>query len=165
MAESPNLDYFATLHLLTDHQIDFIIVGGVSAVLNGATYTTFDIDIVPSQESKNLDRLFSALSKIHAIFRDPAGRTILLERSHLDPGGHVLLMTDNGPIDVMGYIGKKRGYEQLLNHVVMIDCDQMKLRVLDLETLIQSKEETGRKKDKESLSLLKSVLKEMKKKN
>ena len=53
------LDYIAILRALNGHHVDFIIVGGVDAVLQGAPIMTFDLDIVYSTDAANIDRLLS----------------------------------------------------------------------------------------------------------
>ena len=45
-------DVVAILRLLVKHRVEFIIVGGVSAVLNGVPYVTFDLDVVHSRTRK-----------------------------------------------------------------------------------------------------------------
>jgi len=41
------------LRVLRGHQVDFIVVGGVAAVLQGAPVSTFDVDVVHSREEGN----------------------------------------------------------------------------------------------------------------
>ena len=43
----------AILRTLTAHRVEFIVVGGVSAALQGAPVTTFDIDVVHSRAPEN----------------------------------------------------------------------------------------------------------------
>ncbi len=46
-------DFLGTLSVLAAHKVDFIVVGGVSAVLQGAPIATFDLDIVHSRGPAN----------------------------------------------------------------------------------------------------------------
>ena len=50
-------DFSAILAVLARHRVEFIVVGGVCAVLLGAPVGTFDVDIVHSRSEQNLDRL------------------------------------------------------------------------------------------------------------
>ena len=54
-------DFLEILGILVEHKADFIVVGGVCAVLHGAPVTTFDLDLVHSRSADNLARLMSAL--------------------------------------------------------------------------------------------------------
>ena len=50
----PTLDFIKILKTLLDHEVDFIIVGGVSAVLHGSPISTFDLDLVHSRTPNNI---------------------------------------------------------------------------------------------------------------
>lgn len=63
-------DFSSILEVLTRHEVDFIVVGGVCAVLLGAPVSTFDLDIVHSRSSENLIRLSKALQALDAHYRD-----------------------------------------------------------------------------------------------
>ena len=60
MTDSPTVDFAAILETLSANHVDFVVVGGVSAVLNGAPISTFDLDIVHSRAPENIDRLLQA---------------------------------------------------------------------------------------------------------
>ncbi|HEU4403337.1 MAG TPA: hypothetical protein VFT43_14665 [Candidatus Polarisedimenticolia bacterium] len=152
-------DYLAILRALVEHHVDFIIVGGVCAVLHGAPIATFDLDVVHSRAPANVDRLLAALAWLDAHFRGQGGRPLTPDRSHLSSPGHQLLMTRFGPLDVLGVIGRGRGYDELLAQTVSLDLQGgLKVRLLDLQALIQTKEEAARDKDKAVLAILRRTL-------
>ncbi len=75
--------------------------------------------------------------------------------------GVVFLITRFGPLDVLGSIGRSRGYDDLLPHTVDIVAGVgLRLRVLNLETLIAVKEEVGGAKDAATLPILRRTLEE-----
>jgi predicted nucleotidyltransferase len=158
-------DFLYILHTLSKHEVEYIIVGGVCAVLHGAPISTFDIDLVHSREPDNLKRLLKALEELEAYYRDPGGRIIRPEESHLSSPGHQLLMTKGGPLDLLGEIAKGRGYKELLKYTVTLKISEdLEVRLLDLETLIETKEEAAREKDKAVLAILRRTLEEKKRK-
>src|SRR5690242_7896010 len=55
----------ALIRLLAEHGVDYLIVGGVGAQIQGAATTTQDIDIMPDPAPENLERLAAALSAVH----------------------------------------------------------------------------------------------------
>jgi hypothetical protein len=153
------------LKVLTRHRVDFIVVGGVSAVLHGAPVTTFDLDVVDARNRENIARLLSALEELEAVYRVQPERELLLglrpDGSHLAGPGHQLLLTKFGPLDVLGMIGKSRTWKDLRGHTRTMEIDPgVGLRVLDLETLIAVKEELGFPKDVAVLPVLRQALKE-----
>lgn len=72
-------------------------------------------------------------------------------------------MTRYGPLDVLGSIGADHSYEDLIEHTVLLRVGGMQVRVLDLETLIAVKEETGHEKDRAVIPILKRTLEEISK--
>lgn len=150
----------AILQALADHDVRFILVGAVSAVLQGAAINTFDVDIVHSTDPNNVDRLLAALESLDAIYRTQPDRRLRPAASHLATPGHQTLMTKFGALDVLGHIGSGRAYADLIGHTVAMEIGGgLKISVLDLETLIAVKEEVGGEKDLAVLPILRSVLK------
>ncbi len=161
---TPSVDFRALLERLRDDGIDFIVVGGVSAVLHGAPIVTFDLDIVPSRSPPNLDRLHSALLELEAIFRDPAARKLTPTRSDLAGMGHLLLRTSLGPLDVLCSVAEGRTHESLLPKSTIMDLGGgLSARVVDLDELIALKRAAGREKDRAALPLLERTLEETRK--
>ncbi len=155
------LQYRSLLQTLNDHAVEYIIVGGVGAILRGAPVTTLDLDIVYSVEPDNLPRFVSALKKLDAIYREQPARRLTPEVSHFAAGGHNLLITRFGPLDVLGSIGNGRTYRELVAHSPAIDFGEgLVVQVLDLETLIAVKEEVGSEKDRAVLPVLRRTLEE-----
>ena len=78
------LDFEKILRVLVKHKVDFILVGGLCAVLHGAPIQTFDLDMVPSREPENLTRLQSSLRELGAYYREhPPGPHERLRRRPL----------------------------------------------------------------------------------
>lgn len=157
----PRVDFLAILQRLREHDVDFIVVGGVCAILQGAPITTFDLDLVHSRESQNLDRLLAALERLDAHYREPAARGVKPDRSHLSSPDHQLLMTCFGPLDLLGVIGSGDDYPKLLSQSCEMEIsNKLKVRVLTLSALIKTKEETGGEKDRAVLPTLRRTLEE-----
>ena len=157
----PSVDYLAILRTLRQHEVEFIIVGGVCAVLHGTPLATFDLDVVYSREPRNLSRLMAALEELNAHYRIPGRVEERPGVSHLASAGHQLLMTCFGPLDLLGTIGKGRDYSQLLDETVELEVGGgLKVRVSSLESLVKTKEETGQEKDRAALPVLRRLLEE-----
>ena len=83
------------------------------------------------------------------------------DASHLASPGHQLLMTRFGPLDFLGAIGHARGYNDLLPHTNELEVGAgLRVRVLNLETLIAVKEEVGGEKDLAVLPIMRRTLEE-----
>lgn len=122
---------------------------------------TFDLDVVHSTAAANVDRLLAALDELDSYYRAQPERRLRPQASHLCSPGHQLLMTRSGPLDLLGVIGRSRDYLALLPHSMEMHIGQgLSVRVLDLETLIATKEETAGEKDIAALPVLRRTLAE-----
>ena len=155
-------DFRGILEALVKHEVNFLVTGGISAVVQGAPITTFDVDIVHERTSKNVEKLISALTELDARYRTRKDLVIRPEASTLLGTGHHLFMTKFGPLDVLGSIGNGRIYDEL--EVETMTIGTMTVRVQSLRSLIEVKEEIGMEKDKAVLPILKRTLEERQKK-
>lgn len=161
MSQHPTTaDLEALLAALCEAEIEFIIVGGVAAVLQGAPITTQDLDIVHNRTPENISRLTALLEDLDAFFRPMlSGRRLRPTAEHLAGTGHVNLTTKLGPLDPLCLMDD-RSYDDLLPHTNEVIDGALRLRVLDLPTLIEVKSHTGRAKDRLVLPTLIAVLNE-----
>ena len=149
--------YFQLLELLSRHDVDFIVVGGVAAILEGVPITTLDLDIVYDRSPENLQRLLEVLTTVEACYRDPAGRHIVPTVEKLATIRMNLLRTNLGPCDVLASMSGA-SYEDLLESTRTRQVGELRLRVLELAKVIESKELANRDKDKAVLPVLRKTL-------
>jgi hypothetical protein len=71
--------------------------------LQGAPVTTFDIDTLVKVDQENGSRLLAALTDLDARFREHS--SLRPTAADFAAGGHMLLSTSSGPLDVLGFIG------------------------------------------------------------
>jgi hypothetical protein len=159
MASRPP-DFLALLQVLADHGVEFIIVGGVAAIIEGAPLTTLDLDIVVDRNEENLGRLAAALEATHARYRDPAGRHIPADQRRVTTARTNLLLTDLGPLDVLAEIGDSETFEDLLQHCVVRRLQAREFRILGLAKIIETKRFANSDKDRAVLPLLQRTLEE-----
>lgn len=145
---------------LVQGDVGFIVVGGVAAVLEGAPISTFDLDIVYSLDEANLTRLARVLRDLEAIYVDPAGRSIRPDIDRLRGGGHHLLRTRYGRLDVLGSVGADQVFEDLMPESRIRTIHGLSISVLTLKAVIATKEIAGRSKDRAMLDLLRETLEE-----
>jgi hypothetical protein len=149
--------FLALLRVLAAHQVEFILVGGLAAVLHGAPIVTADLDIVHRRTPENVRRLLAALAELDAVYRLDARRLRPTE-SHLLGPGHALLSTRLSDLDVLGTIFADTPFEDLVADSVEMELGDVTIRVLSMERLIESKEFTGRPKDLAALPALRAAL-------
>jgi len=152
-------DFANLLRVLASGQVDFILVGGVAATIHGSARLTQDIDIVYSRQPENIARLVHALEPLNPYLRDaPPGLPFHWEARTVEQGLNFTLTTSSGALDLLGEITGGGGYEKLLPHTITITAFDIKLRCLDLESLIRVKRAVGRPKDFEAIAELETIL-------
>ena len=63
----PELDAAAVVRVLNTHGVEFVVIGGMAAHLNDLPVpATVDIDITPSRQQANLERLAKAFDELEA---------------------------------------------------------------------------------------------------
>ena len=157
MPDTP-FDYLAVLRILRERGVEFIIVGGVAAVLHGAPAVTFDLDVVHARSPENIDRLLDALRELEAFYRVQEGTRLVPGPSHLASPGQQILQTRHGRLDLLGTVTGGRGYEELLAESEIVELGDFDVLVVGLEGLVRLKEEAGRDKDRAHLPLLRALL-------
>lgn len=148
------------LVVLAKHEVRYIAVGGIAAVLRGAPINTRDVDIVYDLAEDNVMRLLAALEELDAFFRDDP-RMLRPKASHLRSTGHKLLRTRFGMLDVLGTIEESTRYAELLPHASALDVLGVSVLVLSVERLIEVKRKLSRPKDRLMLLQLESLLDEL----
>ncbi len=150
--------FLQQLATLTRHEVEFLIVGGVAAVLEGAPVLTLDLDILYLQTPENIGRLLQALEEMGARYRDPAGRHILPDAAKLSTFEMSLLTTRLGELDVIRRIGQALSYADLLPRTNEYEVSGLRVRVLTLEAVIETKQQANRDKDHAMLPVLRRTL-------
>jgi hypothetical protein len=158
MDEPRSVRFLGLLRVLLRHEVDFLIVGGVAAQLEGVPILTLDLDVLYDKAPENLDRLLAALRELKAHYRDPAGRHIEPDREKLATMRMHLLLTDLGALDVLAAIGAGLTYQDLRGRTVTYDLAGARVRVLELAAVILTKEQANRDKDRAALPILRQTL-------
>jgi hypothetical protein len=119
------------------------------------------LDIVHSRDDANVHRLLNALRELEAVYRLQPERRLQPDVTHLRSGGHQLLMTKFGPLDLLGAIGHARTFEDLKPGSVALELGPgLVAYVASLADIIASKEEAGAAKDTGTLPVLRRTLSE-----
>ena len=146
------------LEALSEAGIEFVLVGGLAAVIQGAPVTTMDADIVHHQTKENIKNLLAFLKSADTCYRRPDDKIIEPDEQALSAKGHVLLSTCYGPLDVLAIIEKGRGYEELVSDSAEIKFRGYKIRVLNLEKMIELKRGSKDPNDLYRLPILEETL-------
>jgi hypothetical protein len=149
------------LATLDRHDVRYVLIGGLAAVLHGSAHVTTDVDIVPEEAADNLERLSAALRELVARIRvtgEPEG-------VRFDPAPESLrrvriwnLQTTQGDLDIAFEPSGTRGYEDLRRDMVALRVRGLEVPVASLADVIRSKEAAGRERDRAVLPGLRELL-------
>ncbi len=156
MPDAPaDLDLDGLLRALLDHEVRFVIAGGVSGNLHGSNTPTLDLDVVYARDPTNLEHLAAALRSIGARLRgaEPGVRFALDSRS-LANGMNFTFRTRLGDLDCLGEASRTFSYEKLKTNAEIQDIGDLRVAVASLDDLIRMKRATGRTKDRIELENL-----------
>jgi hypothetical protein len=146
-------------------KVDFILIGGMAAILHGSARVTFDVDVVYSRTDQNSDRLAAALAP-HGPHPRGAPRDLPFswDARTICNGLNFTLTTSLGDVDFFGEVAGGDTYQDLLPHSFEVDAFGVRFKCIDLPTLIHIKEAAGRPKDHEAVAELRVLLEESQKK-
>jgi len=141
--------------------IEFIVVGGMAAVLQKAPILTEDLDIVHKRTPENVTSLLTWLLAHGAYHRfDLAERKLPPTEAALLGHGHLNLQTTAGKLDVLCELSEGEGYDELLSDTILLSEGTLPIRVLSLSRLITVKARVNRPKDRAVLPVLVATLDE-----
>lgn len=147
-ADRPPLDAGEILRRLVERGVDFVVIGGIAAVLQGSARNTFDLDICFAPDEGNLAALGDVLIGLGARLKgvhdevpfEPDARTLR--------GVELLtLVTSLGELDVLGRPPGAPAYQDLRRNADRYDLGGFNVSVASLDDLIAMKEAAGRAKD------------------
>jgi hypothetical protein len=162
---SGDFDPERMLSVLAGDGVEFVLIGGMAAILHGDVGVTVDVDVVPDQEAANLERLARALRTLRARIRtegEPDGLAFDCSAQFfrsLSPDSIVNMTTEAGDLDVMFCPSGTQGFRDLRRDAVRIEAgDSLHVLVASLADVIRSKEAAGREKDRLVLPRLRRLL-------
>jgi hypothetical protein len=161
----PAFDPRPICRILNEHGVDYVVVGGFAAVLHGSALPTADVDVVPSRDDANLDRLGDALNILEAKLRTAGGPVEApLDGPFLRAMPLMVnLTTKFGDVDVaFEPSGPRRGYDDWEVDASEVEiAEGLTIRVASLDAIIDSKRAAGRPKDERALPHLESLRDEL----
>jgi hypothetical protein len=149
-----------------DHNVEFVIIGGIAAVAHGSPQMTADLDLCYSRARGSLERLVAALAPLKPRLRGaPPDLPFIWDSRTLRSGLNFTLDTDLGPLDLLGEVAGIGQYDAALACSESILLFDRPCRVLTLEALIRSKRAAGRRRDLEHVLHLEALKELQEKKN
>lgn len=153
------LDIAALLGALVRHDVRFVLVGGIAAVLHGSPLPTEDVDVTPDRDPGNLERLAEALRDLGAQWRVEGlaqGFPPVRPWSGADLEGKLSLafVTPAGFLDVVLVHSDGARYEELEAAATRQQVYGLTVSVAALDAIRSAKQAASRPKDQRALPFL-----------
>ena len=153
------------LSKLLINQVDFVIIGGVAAIMHGATTFTQDIDVCASFDNENITRIVAAMADLDPRYRmTPQKLKMPHDASRLFGYKNLYLQTTLGEIDLLSEVDGVGPFNVVKQHATFFEVDQARIAVMSLDDIIQSKGKLGRPKDRHVIAELR-IVQQLKKKS
>ncbi|MDO8213921.1 hypothetical protein [Conexibacter sp. CPCC 206217] len=136
------------LGLLTAHGVDFVVIGGVAAVLHGSPRNTQDLDICFARDEANLTMLGRALIELKARLRRVEDDVPFVpDAATLKRIQSLTMVTIAGDFDILASPDGAPPYERLRRNAERFDLGAFAVLVASIDDLLAMKRAAGREKD------------------
>jgi len=154
----------ALLKRLLDHDVDFVLAGGLACVVHGSPLVTQDVDICVFFDDLQIAKLREALKDLEPRFRmNPNFKPSFLDHpKRSDELKNIYLETNLGILDMLSELQPIGDFQTVKRRAVTIRLYDHDCKVVSLEDLIRIKELMSRPKDKETLLHLREILRKIK---
>jgi hypothetical protein len=151
---SASLDPERIFAALVDHEVDFVLVGGMAGQAHGNTRLTNDIDLIPKPDPQNLERLAETLNSLGARVLNPGFEGAEIDAAMLPRATIWQLATPHGDIDVLYDAPGAASYDELRERALAISLGDARVQVAGLDDLIRMKLARGRPVDRADVAAL-----------
>ena len=137
-----NEDFEDFITALNNNEVEYILVGGYSVILHGYARTTGDLDIWVNKEKGNYHKLVKAFEE----FKMPVFE--MTEDNFLKNPEFNVFTFGKPPrcIDIMTDV-KGLNFDQTFEISGFIEVENLKVRLIHINHLLESKKAAGRHKD------------------
>ena len=153
--------------VLEQQKVEYILIGGLSAVLRGCSIATLDTDILVKRDLENLDRLATALNSMNSLFAGSFNAPAARPEPKIWDGGDFYYwgrtasaITEYGKLDMIFEAIGIGTYEDVLEHSEIWEIYEMPIRLASLNDVIASKEAADRPEVRAALPAYYELLKQ-----
>ena len=146
------------LATLDKGSVRYVLIGSHAIGVYGLDYGCQDVDLCYDRSNANLTTLISTLAPFCPRLRAaPSGLPVRWDLRTLNAAPYLPLMTDLGPVDLLGGAAGVSSFEDLLARSVVLEVEGVRVHVASLEDLIPMKRAAGRPKDQRHLMELEAL--------
>ena len=146
------------LQRLVARGVDFVVIGGIAAILHGSSRATFDLDICFATDEPNLRSLGEVLVGLDARLKGVDDAVPFVPDAETLRRVEVLtLETAAGELDVLARPSRAPRYDVLRRRADRYDLGGFSVLVASLDDLIAMKQAANRRKDQADVEELEAI--------
>ncbi|MDE3070167.1 MAG: hypothetical protein KGJ43_05510 [Acidobacteriota bacterium] len=149
-----SLDAEQILRALWEHQVDYVLVGGLAVQTHGHVRTTVDVDVMPSPEPENLARLARALNDLGASVINAGHEGLEISAAMLPRATLWQFDTPHGALDVLHDAPGAPPYAELRGRALVVGLGPAEIAIAGRDDLISMKRASGRPVDMDDIAAL-----------
>lgn len=158
MATWAELDVEPILERLAARGVDYVVIGGIAAMLLGSPRLTQDLDICFATDAANLEALGKALVDLEARLAEvPHDVPFVPDAATLRRVDVLTLETKAGKLDVLARPTGAPTFQALRGRAERFDVGAFAVLVASLDDLIEMKATAGRPKDLADVAELEAI--------
>jgi hypothetical protein len=156
----PDLEVDRIFAALAERDVDFVVIGGIAAILHGSPRITFDLDVCFATDPANLEALGEVLVGLEARLRGaPAGLPFVPDAATLRGIEVLTLRTSAGDLDVLARPAGAPPYAKLRERADRVEIEGgVTILVASIEDLLAMKSSARRPKDLADIAELAAIL-------
>ncbi len=150
--------------VLNQHQVRYVVIGGVAVNLHGFARATGDLDVAVSLTDKELNKFIAAVKALGLVPRVPVRLEDLADAKKREEWIHeknMLVFSVYNPKDPMDQIDvmiqSVVDFENLFKDRVIMKEGEFEIPVASIENLIVLKQHAGRQRDKIDIQALREI--------
>lgn len=147
----------AIFQSLAEHQVEYVLVGGLAATAHGASIVTLDTDVCFRQTPENCERLAQSLQPLRAEIFPTRSAPIPITGELLRTHRIIHLKTQAGRLDIMASVPGLGTYEEIFPNATIVAIGDLQIPILSLDQLIKAKSVLDQPKDREHLDQLLAI--------
>lgn len=143
---------------LTKEGVDFVVIGGFAGIIYGCTYVTQDTDICIDLSAENIGKIYNSTADLHPVHRmTPAKIPFTFDVNRPCRFQNLYLDTDLGQLDCLGEVKGVGEFSKVFASSMPVEVDGIKIRVLSIGGLIESKKAMNRPSDIQAVVQLEAI--------
>jgi predicted nucleotidyltransferase len=135
--------------LLDKVKLDYVLIGGAAAALQGLPLVTADVDVYVRDTKKNMDKIKQFAKLLGGAISEPLAPV----------GGLIRVSGAEVSVDIVFQLSSGTSFNFVRSRAKTIRVEQVKVKVASLEDILPAKKAAGRARNQKGIMLIEQTIK------